>query len=142
MTVETTIQWMVDSFPDLFTTRKECYNHLFCVIGNGYEWKRGQIVRRDEEDNIEAEERDYAVWRNTLLIDRKSARQTDENIQKREEWRKLLVSGGVLESKLKDKWYPLCEYSLIKNVPEDVKPDWAKAVEECKQMLKEDGIEV
>ena len=50
MTVETTIQWMFDNYPDLFATRKECYNHLFCVIGNGYEWKRGQIVRCDEYD--------------------------------------------------------------------------------------------
>ena len=28
------------------------------------------------------------------------------------------------------------------NVPADIKPDWAAAIEECKQMLREDGYDV
>lgn len=40
------------------------------------------------------------------------------------------------------RWYPISEYSLIKRIPADIKPDWKEAVEECKEMLRKDGIEV
>ena len=38
MNVELTIQSMFDDYPTLFKDRADCLNHLFCVIGNGYEW--------------------------------------------------------------------------------------------------------
>lgn len=143
MTVETTIQRMFDNYPDLFATRRDCYNHLFCVIGNGYEWKRGQIVEYGEDEELEsfveeAEQRDYAAQ----SAEFSKAKQTEENIKKKEDWRKLLVSNGVPESMTVDKWYPVCEFSLIKCIPADIKPDWKEAVEECKEMLRKDGIEV
>ena len=50
MTVETTVQWMFDHYPDLYSTREECFDHLFCTIGNGYEWKWGQLVYHDRGD--------------------------------------------------------------------------------------------
>ena len=41
------------------------------------------------------------------------------------------------------KWYPLSEdYSLIYNVPNDVTPEWKALVEECKELLRRDGIEI
>lgn len=138
MTVETTIQWMFDNYPDLFATRKECYNHLFCTIGNGYEWKRGQIVRCDEDDEIEpfiieAENRDYAAQAAEHTV----AKQTEENINKHDAEMEILRRAGVKEPF----WYPISEFSLIKNIPSDIKPDWKAAVEECKELLRKDGIE-
>ena len=118
MTVETTIQRMFDRYPDLFSTRKECYNHLFCVIGNGYEWRHGQVVACDDEATMEEEEWDYAT-------PHPKAEQTKGN--------------GI---DIDRHWYPICEYSLIKRIPADIKPDWKEAVEECKEMLRKDGIEV
>ena len=50
MTVETTVQEMFDRYPLMYSTREECFDHLFCTIGNGYEWKRGQLVYRDSGD--------------------------------------------------------------------------------------------
>ena len=44
MKVELTIQKMFDSWPTLFKERADCLNHLFCVIGNGYEWINGELV--------------------------------------------------------------------------------------------------
>jgi hypothetical protein len=40
----------------------------------------------------------------------------------------------------KHHWYPISKHSLINEIPDDIKPDWKKAVEECKEMLKADGI--
>ena len=41
------------------------------------------------------------------------------------------------------KWYPLSkEHSYLYNYPDDIKPDWKALLEECKQMLIDDGVEV
>lgn len=139
MTVETTIQRMFDECPMLFSTRKECYDHLFCVIGNAYKWKRGQLVYEgvmDGRESIAEEEADYATQHPT-------AKQSEENIRKKEEYRQRVIRfNPKLEKDFNFNWYPICKYSAILNVPKDIKPDWKVAVEECKQMLKEDGIDV
>lgn len=160
MTVETTIQQMFDEYPNLFSTRQECYDHLFCTIGNGYEWKRGQIVRavsEEEDRNIQMwEEMDYAdlqdAWESAGI--KPKAVQSETNIAKRrkeDEELHNLFRENDLEDGLPDigpydpnkqDWYPISEHSLIKRVPPDVKPDWRAAVEECKYMLRKSGIEV
>lgn len=177
MTVETTIQRMFDNYPDLFATRKDCYNHLFCVIGNGYEWKRGQIVECDdeydkpEESIIQEEYDDYA---SACLAP--MAMQSEENIKKHDERMQLLQKASGMKTgpcngfdeegfpmknspwavhheecdscrqicplDVKMRWYPISEFSLIKRIPADIKPDWKAAVEECRLMLEQDGIKV
>lgn len=139
MTVETTLQKMFDQWPELFLTRRECYNHLFCTIGNGYEWKRGQLVECDTGDDAETvamEEADYAVGH-------PKARQSQKNIDKTLLQRKIWMDAGfATEDDYEHNWYPICEYSKIKRVPIDVKPDWSEALVECKMMMEQDGIDV
>lgn len=152
MTVETTIQQMFDEYPSLFSTRQECYNFLFCVIGNGYEWERGQIVRigdSEEDRNIQMwEEMDYAdeakpkaVQSETNIAEKRKEDEELHNLKRENDLKDGLPDIGSYDPE-KHHWYPLCEYSLINNVPEDVRPDWKAAVEECKEMLRKDGIEV
>ena len=43
MKPERTIQAMMDMYPSSCTTRQECLNHLFVVIGNGYDWFEGEL---------------------------------------------------------------------------------------------------
>jgi len=149
MQVETTLQQMYDFCPELFATREECYDHLFCVIGNGYRWWHGQLVnerpfvcsKREREELLEMNDRDY---------DREvpRAEQTEENVQKKQEMDEIRMN-FLLKKKAEganpdilQKWYPLSrKYSALFNVPKDVKPDWAAAVEECKRMLERDGID-
>lgn len=53
MTLKNAIKRMITEYPMLFQDRVQCLDHLFCVIGNGYDWKNGQLVIpkyvRDEE---------------------------------------------------------------------------------------------
>lgn len=49
MRAEETLQFMMDFYPELFPSRKHCPNHLFCSIGNGYDWRKGELVDRDCE---------------------------------------------------------------------------------------------
>ena len=118
MTVETTLQDMYDNFPDLFSNRQECYDHLFCTNGNGYTWRWGQIV-----ENVYGLEDDKELHELKRL----------DNLED------YNVDIGEYDPN-KHYWYPLCKYALILNIPDDVKPDWKKAIEECKEMMKKDGI--
>ena len=43
MKPERTIQAMMDMYPVSCTTRQECLDHLFVVIGNGYDWFEGEL---------------------------------------------------------------------------------------------------
>ncbi len=139
MTVETTIQKLFDECPMLFSTRKECYDHLFCVIGNGFKWKRGQLVYCGDEENPNLENEENADY----AFPPPQAKQSEENIRKKNEYEQLVISHNPkLKEDFNSKWYPICEYSRIMNVPVDIKPDWKDAVEECKRMLKEDGIDL
>lgn len=141
MTVETTIQQMFDRYPDLYSTRRECLDHLFCTIGNGYEWKWGQLIHMDFIDsgvNMKDEkswhEADYAK-------PHAKARQSRKNIAARRKRDSILVEAGIIKSVDEHHWYPLNrKYSKLFSVPRNAKPDWKAAAEECKKMLEEDGI--
>ena len=50
MKFEHTLQFMMDFYAELFPTRKHCLNHLFCTIGNGYEWENGELVDHDHDE--------------------------------------------------------------------------------------------
>lgn len=130
MRVETTLQKMYDEYPDLFATRQQCLNHLFCTIGNGYAWKWGQIVKSDDYDK-EANENDYARRRI------RKARQSDENSRIKQDKDAIFSNRSTKKhwSKLNKK------YSLLYLVPDDALPDWKRLVEECKKMLEDDGID-
>lgn len=44
MNVELTIQEMYNEYPTLFIDRVDALNHLFCTIGNEYDWKNDELV--------------------------------------------------------------------------------------------------
>jgi hypothetical protein len=42
--MEETIQVAFDDYPSLFAQRWQVLDHLFCVIGNGFDWIDGELV--------------------------------------------------------------------------------------------------
>ena len=155
MNVELTMQAMYDHFPALFIEKADCYNQLFCVLGNGYEWFNGELVGDDVDEDTLLQSR---------LVEGKAFQHNKLSI--RGQFKYYLEKGGreVSDTKLekfpnnvyhskprKERWYfyypdgtvhYFKEYVPLFNVPDDVKPDWAAAIEECKQMMREDGYEV
>ena len=132
MRAEDTLQFMMDFQGDLFYSRQKCLDQLFCTIGNGYGWVDGELV----EDSLDTK---------TLL----SRWKLVTPIERAEPTKSVIEVGGIRESMFKrrnldnPKWYPLSkEYSYLYNYPDDIKPDWKALIEECKQMLIDDGIEV
>lgn len=133
MRAEDTLQFMMDFDGNLFWSRQQCLNHLFCTIGNGYEWENGELVEKnyDTEQMLSrwqliepvkhAEPRQLAVELNEIR----------EGTQRRRGFKEI------------PKWYPLSkEYSYLYNYPDNIKSDWLALIKECKQMLIADGIEI
>lgn len=132
MRAEDTLQFMMDFQGNLFYNRQKCLDQLFCTIGNGYSWVDGELV----EDSLDTK---------TLL----SRWKLVTPIEHAEPTWGVSELGKMKEDILKrrdikyQKWYPLSKgYSYLYNYPDDIKPDWKALIEECKQMLIDDGIEV
>lgn len=138
MTVETTLQQMFDHYPILFSTRRECFDHLFCTIGNGYKWKWGQLIYNEPGEPLDKElhDADYAKGHHAIAC------QSKQNIEARRVRNELFVKAGIIKGPNEHQWYPLSKkYSKLFTMPKNAKPDWKAAVEECKKMLEEDGID-
>lgn len=115
MRAEDTLQYLFDFYGRIFPTRRHALNQLFCVIGNGYDWIDGQLAYYDASDY-------HSRWELKEPIER------------------AIEPVGEIPSWMKFEWYPLCEYSKINNIPNNITDDWLALANECKALLAEDGI--
>ena len=135
MKFEKTIQCMFNNYPMLFQKRQECLNHLFCVVGNGYEWVNGELINNKFITyNSKTYEIEDINEPNIILKGVNKAIQTIES----EGYNYLNFHGLITRE-----WYPLCkEYSNLFNYPSNIKKDWLKGIEETKQLLISDDINI
>ena len=136
MRAEDTLQFMADFYPSIFPTRKHCLNHLFCTIGNGYRWVKGELVEDDDKK--------YNRYR--LVKPVRKAEFEDERdwwVRYRFELEMHEETGKRINPDYFFEWsQPSREYSYIYHFPKNIRPDWKELLEECRQMLKEDGVEI
>ena len=142
MRAEDTLQFMADFYPEIFPTRKHCLNQLFCVIGNGYKWLNGELVDDDNKyekryklrkpiKKAEFENEQHWIEMNKFYTDLYLESFYDEDCI------------AKIPLKYKFEWYPLAkDYSKLYNYPEDIKDDWMALLEECRQMLIADGVDI
>ena len=137
MRAEDTLQYMADFYPEIFPTRKHCLDHLFCVVGNGYEWINGELV---DDDN--KYEKRYKLRKPI----KKAEFKHEENWNQMYEFYHKLYSldkNQKIPMQYNFEWYPLSrKYSALFTYPEDIKDDWKALLEECKQMLITDGVDL
>lgn len=132
MRAEDTLQFMMDFHGSIFYSRQKCLDHLFCVIGNGYDWVDGELVENDSDTKTL-----LSRWK--LIKPIKYAKPTE-----------TVAECGIIREDMYNrrslnvpKWCPLSkEYSYLYNYPDDIKDDWKTLLEECKQMLIADGIDI
>lgn len=139
MKAEEQLQIMADFYPEDFPTRRHALNHLFCVVGNAYEWKNGELIGTDDGNPY--------FQRYKLCVPIKKAVFRNE-----EYWNlrhKMVAEKYGGEDKIPQtnkyffKWSEFSkEYSKLYNYPKNIKPDWKALIEECKKLLREDGIEI
>jgi hypothetical protein len=170
--VEQTVRNDLLLWPSIHVNRFSVLHHLFCVIGNGFEWKNGELVEtglkesrdvsieeaikriiddelsikdilsymflgmlsnvkekglpfiKDELVNIVDVERKRIISDINDLVSmsfRIDERQADMSYPS---WKKYPYHTVELYKKDEVKYYPICEYSRICNLPDDIKPDW------------------
>ena len=159
MTLEKTIQSMFDHFPFLFQDRADCLNHLFCVLGNEYEWVDGELIKDENREPIhdlvdgKAHQHQVLTARSAAVLRaRIHAAQTRTTVD--ETKFANLPDTPPPRQPRRERWYFVHRqnkngpetidlykaYVPLWNVPTDVKPDWLTGVQECLDMLIEDGV--
>lgn len=126
MRAEDTLQFMADFYPSIFPTRKHCLNHLFCTIGNGYRWVKGELVEGDDKK--------YNRYR--LVKPVRKAEFEDERdwwVRYRFELEMHEETGKRINPDYFFEWsQPSREYSYIYHFPKNIRPDWKALLEECR----------
>jgi hypothetical protein len=140
MTVHETIKQMMVEYPSLFPSRVQALHHLFWVNGNGYDWKKGELISIDPPHKtspyrtVEWKKNHHEEWSRSA-----AHRETYEKLFGKEEaaladLSKFVIGNDNFVESYKidlDEVYPLCEYADILNVPENVKDDWLEAAAEA-----------
>lgn len=155
MTVERTLQGMYDNFPGLFKERADCYNQLFCTVGNGYEWIDGELIdvcapntpRHPLKDGKAHQYCKLSLRQQAEYYLRRAAERKGEPYVRDEEYLSGIPDDRYHLQPRAQRWYfyqgDMCrDFAYLFNYPDDIKPDWKAAIEECRMMLLEDGYEV
>lgn len=143
------------AYPSLFKDTASVLNHLYLVIGNGYEWADGAMRERCDDDKAgtvrkmlldgvpqfvirwviaRADKKRYKANRPPSL-----SRRTGSLYQRWVRWRILRKIEKEIEREDRNQEskhitpYPICEYSKIW-VPADARPDWVAGAYEAARL--------
>lgn len=132
MTFEKTLQSMFDHYPGLFQERSDCLDHLFCVIGNGFEWVNGELVDGDIKPpkhklvNRKATQHLPNPYKNIPYL----------NLPRHKKWYFVYKT----PSGEPDQIVLYKNYAHLWDYPDDITPSWKGGLKECVQLLLEDHI--
>lgn len=144
--VDQRIAESIRAYPTLFGCRTKVLEYWFCVSGNGTEWVDGELQGEPlREETLEEKIRFSTEWIQARVDDP----HTQGNAELQARWRMMLletsnqirfrvenadtlalVPWGTLRDSPRGRIYPMCEYSRMACVPDDVKPEWLDAVRE------------
>ena len=137
MTLESTIQHSLLHYPDLYQARWQVLDHLFCVIGNGYEWRNGVLVLKEKP------KRPVATYDNRIKdqdrFDKEHVHLAGYRGTKKQRISKMKTqdTARFMQPAL---FYPLSEYSKMVTFPDDIKIDWLFGVLEiCNLIILSEG---
>lgn len=150
MTVKNTLKRSLMKYPSIFENKWDVYHQWFIVNGNGMEWKNGELVDIYDNKPIKLEDAiikhvDFYLTENISELLNESDYFLEITLKgKIERLKQDIIDTFQWENKLSDFtcddfecFYPLCEYSKILNIPDDVKPDWKEAAIEMLSWLIE-----
>lgn len=134
MDLEDLIKFSIRNYPSVYKSRTSVIHHLYCVIGNGYEWEEGRLVG-DEEVLADSEvfldeDKQLKDWKHVQSV----TGVQKSSVANIKAWVGLTnvelkfirdnVDLFALVDKLPHRIYPLCDYSRMAFIPDDVKPDY------------------
>ncbi|MFA6235136.1 MAG: hypothetical protein WC824_13260 [Bacteroidota bacterium] len=121
-------------WPSQFRTRLRVLNHLFFTIGNGFSWLDGCLIDSSPEDILE--------WTQKQKFRQKKIREGTANLFELECEMMDLEQAALPKGPLPDDgkpidFYPVCDYSNILCVPDDVRDDWLAVAYEAALALRD-----
>lgn len=140
MNVYNTVKRNLMLYPSIFKNKWDIYHHLFIVNGNGYEWKRGELI--DFEDTripstkyivdkaFNLHFKHSCVLKIDVLL-KNALESTKNDIITALDWEKNI---DIFECD-RDKIYPICQYSQLLNIPKNVREDWKLAAKDMLEWL-------
>jgi len=159
MQLEKQIQVCFDLFPELFQSRWEVLDFLFCRYGTGYEWENGEWVSVEEkykhvsvtlpndgkakpntafaEQEVQKEfqryKKDFGDFHDQykgLGLDELAEQYSDEGLMKK-------AKSFVLDRRPYLSFSPLWEEaSPLLNLPNDIQPDWLEGAKEIISLMQ------
>lgn len=151
--VDDLVKKSILAYPSVHKSRADVLHHVLCVIGNGYAWHKGNVVRVYEEDdrvwtaqwetaryNEQFSELGWSEWPDELMkameqgiLDRVTELQkiVDTVNERIHDW--TYEDDGI---------YPQTEYALLMNVPENVNPEWNEDLEKMREFARARGWEI
>lgn len=142
---------MLTEYPSIFPNKSACFRHLFLVNGNGYDWVDGELVSwsaksaPDFKNEDEAVEEHAEKFGRTPLYEKVFGEEQFGYIRLETRMNNLLIQFAIdnIDLIMKSEMisfgsslhYSGWDYCLLMQVPEDVKPDWLEAVNDCRHAL-------
>lgn len=148
MNVEDTMREYLLRYPQLYPNALSLCDHLFCTIGNGFEWENGELVeigRKKPEDLIsvirEVVKDELQIFMDFEEIPPSAIKALWESkcervdkalslIQRIPERMKEFEVPSAKDEIIDAEWqfYPICEYSKMCKLPDNIKDDWLALV--------------
>ena len=159
MTPKETVRENLLNYPLLFKNALDAYDQLFCVCGNGYKWKDGELVSTSLNKVVKTKAGAMFCQIKDLITDRmrwKALKLTGlvnaaKAITRRARMivsRVLDVDKNINDFSIKDdeemtkhfkdykfSFYPLFSSSAICSLPDDIKPDWLEAAKKMYEIM-------
>ena len=159
MTVKETVRENLLNYPLVSKNALDVYDHLFCVIGNGYRWKDGELVSTSTHRVVKTKVVAVLCLVRKFLTDRMmlktakligffkavkiNVKRTHMLVSRVLDVDKNIVDFSIKEDEemakyfkdYKFSFYPLCEYSAICKLPDDIKPDWLEAAKKMHEIM-------
>lgn len=152
--VNETVKRMIAAYPGIHQTRAQALHYLFCVAGNGYRWKKGELVPGIGNSDP------FTPWTRSRaedqMLDTVSGVDSMPSFVKEslrasfeprwDEYEKIVAEAeeraATPSTDLGRKAYPQTPNALLLSVPKNATADWLAAAEEVKVVVRASGWDI
>ena len=148
MTVQEELKYCLLRYPAIFPNKWAVYHHWFIVNGNGYKWKKGELVdgglgadsNMSIEDAIEHHTKKIAAQTKTACEGKSKTIAAWNKSYHAKRLKETIDLVKDFDNRAKDftpieGLYGICRFSCLYTIPKNIKPDWLKAANEFKNYL-------
>lgn len=139
MNLRDTVRNALLKHPSIFENALTVYNHLFCVLGNGYEWLDGELILGSKEpislkeavkDRVKYSFEQFMTSPISKLIENKRVMDKYREQLITDIDRMFNVTKFSKDFTIPEKFtfYPTSRFSKMCCFPKNIKPDWKEGI--------------